>query len=151
MGDALVRATGWARSFPIAGGVRAGRRWTRNHLRSLAWTRDAPETVDAVLLTVSELLTNAHIHAHSSAELVLVWDGRCLHVSVHDGSTAVPEPRSAGTDALNGRGMAIVDALADEWEIRRQQEGKTVIACFHPPGERDPHPRDTAGRLCGPA
>ncbi|MER8184943.1 ATP-binding protein [Kitasatospora sp. NPDC094015] len=151
MGEASVRATGWARSFPIAGGIRAGRRWTRIHLDSLGWTASAPDTVDAVLITVSELLTNAHVHAHSNAELVLVWDGRCLHVSVHDASATLPVPRAADGEALGGRGMAIVAALADEWEVRRQQRGKTVSACFHPPGENDPHAQDRAMGLCDPA
>lgn len=94
--DMSLRAVGWAQSFPVSHGVRAGRRWTRDHLASLEWTEVAPETVDAILLTVSELITNAHVHAHSDAQLVLTWDSRCLHVSVHD-SDPVPPPSSPKT------------------------------------------------------
>lgn len=82
--DTSLRAVGWAQSFPVSQGVRAGRRWTRGHLVSLEWTENAPETVDAILLSVSELITNAHVHAASDAQLVLTWDSHCLHVSVHD-------------------------------------------------------------------
>ncbi|MFC9324905.1 ATP-binding protein [Kitasatospora sp. NPDC057015] len=142
-----MRATGWARSFPVAGGVRAGRHWTRKHLESLGWTGAASEVVDAVLLTVSELVTNAHIHGHSTAELVLVWDGRCLHVSVHDSSDRLPVPRTADGEASDGRGMALVEALADDWEVRAQARGKTVSACFRPPGrygEADPESTPSA-------
>lgn len=94
--DTSLRAVGWAQSFPVSQGVRAGRRWTRGHLVSLEWTENAPETVDAILLSVSELITNAHVHAHSDAQLVLTWDSHCLHVSVHD-SDPCPLPSSPKT------------------------------------------------------
>ncbi|MFI6978460.1 ATP-binding protein [Embleya sp. NPDC050154] len=134
-----MRAVGWARSFPVSGGIEAGRRWTRDHLESLAWTKDAPETVDDVLLTVSELITNAHVHAHSTAHLVLAWDNRCLNVYVSDTGPGLPVVRGEGdTPATSGRGLAIVDAVADEWETHPVPHGKAVIACFYPPGH-DPH------------
>ncbi|MDQ0937238.1 hypothetical protein QFZ49_007213 [Streptomyces turgidiscabies] len=63
----VIKLMGWAHPFPTSGGVRAGRHWARRQLESLPWTVDEPETVDAVVLTVSELLTNAHVHAHSDA------------------------------------------------------------------------------------
>jgi anti-sigma regulatory factor (Ser/Thr protein kinase) len=128
-----VRAVGWARRLPVRVGVRAGRSWAREQLRTLGWVRDAPDTADSVVLTVSELLTNAYVHAHSDAELVLLWDGGCLHLSVHDHSPVQPRPREAGPDALGGRGLALVDALADHWHTRPQPDGKTVTACFRPP------------------
>lgn len=133
MGVSSIRATGWAQSFPIAQGPRAGRLWTRRHLDTLGWNEWAPDVADAVLLTVSELVTNAHLHAHSDAQLVLVWDNRCLQVSVHDSSTSVPSPRAADPDSTGGRGMTLVDALADTWSTHRQTNGKTVTACFHGP------------------
>jgi anti-sigma regulatory factor (Ser/Thr protein kinase) len=89
--------------------------------------------VDAVVLAVSELLTNAHIHAHSDAELVLTWDGRCLHLGVHDHSQLPPRPQSVDSDAVTGRGLTLVDALADHWHTRAEADGKTIVACFHPP------------------
>ena len=146
MGDMSMKAVGWAQSFPVSGGVRAGRSWARGHLDSLPWTAEAPETVDAVLLTVSELITNAHVHARSAAQLVLAWDNRCLHVSVHDSAAAVPMPRSPDDLATSGRGLTIIDALADSWETHAQSEGKTVTACFFPPGSPPPHARDGTGR-----
>lgn len=140
MGETSMRATGWARSFPVSGGVRAGRRWARVHLDALGWTVHAPDTADDVLLTVSELITNAHLHAHSDAQLVLLWDRRCLHVSVHDASTELPHLRSPDPVRPNGRGLAIVDTLADSWRAHPQGGGKTITACFHAPGEPGPAP-----------
>ncbi|GDY68073.1 ATP-binding protein [Streptomyces avermitilis] len=129
-----VKAMGWAHSFPVSGGVRAGRQWTRRQLESLPWSADEPETVDAVVLTVSELLTNAHVHAHSDAHLVLTWDGDCLHVNVHDDDPTLPRQRDPDAGEVSGRGVGIVRALADEWGMRCQRHGKTVTACFRPAG-----------------
>ncbi|MFD9006222.1 ATP-binding protein [Streptomyces sp. NPDC059582] len=129
-----VKAMGWAHSFPLSGGVRAGRVWTRRRLESLPWTAAEPDTVDAVVLSVSELLTNAHFHAHSDAQLVLTWDGECLHVSVHDEDPTLPRQRDPEAGEESGRGMGIVRTLADEWEMTCQRHGKTVAACFRPVG-----------------
>ncbi len=139
MADTSLRAVGWAQAFPASGGVRAGRQWAREHLESLGWAEEAPETVDAVLLTVSELITNAHVHAHSDAQLVLTWDGRCLHVTVGDSGTGRPAPRAPDSGRPSGRGLVIVDALADHWETRTHVNSKMVTACFRPSGAPYPH------------
>ncbi|WP_188280033.1 ATP-binding protein [Streptomyces sp. CBMA29] len=129
-----VKAVGWARSFPVSYGVRAGREWAREHLDVLGWSTQAPDTADSVVLTVSELVTNAHVHAHSEAQVVMVWDGCCLHLSVSDSSGMLPAEKAPDEERTHGRGMAIVDALADEWEAHPRPDGKTVTACFHAPG-----------------
>ncbi|MET9443700.1 ATP-binding protein [Streptomyces sp. NPDC006610] len=133
MEDSSLRAVGWARSLPLNSEVKAARDWARRHLDQLGWTTRAPETADAVLLTVSELVTNAHAHAHSTAQLVMTWDNPCLHISVHDRSKEIPAPRPPSTEGLGGRGMFLVDALADSWEARPCPHGKTVTACFRLP------------------
>ncbi|MEU6840496.1 ATP-binding protein [Streptomyces sp. NPDC046716] len=132
MADSSLRAVGWARSLPISSGVKAARDWTRGHLEDLEWSRSAPDTVDAVLLTVSELVTNTHIHARSTAQLVLTWDGECLHVTVHDNSPQMPRPRESDEEATGGRGLLLIDALADTWQAHECPRGKDVTACFRP-------------------
>ncbi|MBL1083704.1 ATP-binding protein [Streptomyces actinomycinicus] len=131
--DSSLKAVGWARSLPVSRGVKEARDWTREHLAAFGWTRTAPDLVDAVLVTVSELVTNAHKHAHSTAQLILTWDVECLHVTVHDSSAQLPEQRRADPGALGGRGLLLVDALADAWEVHRCPRGKDVSACFQPP------------------
>ncbi|MFK0100228.1 MULTISPECIES: ATP-binding protein [unclassified Streptomyces] len=131
MGESL-RAVGWARSLPLHSEIRIAREWARGHLETLPWAADASDVVDDVLLTVSELVTNAHVHADSNAQLVMTWDERCLHVAVHDSSTALPTPRPPSSERPGGRGMFLVDALADEWETYPCNDGKMVIACFRP-------------------
>ncbi|MFC4031102.1 ATP-binding protein [Streptomyces polygonati] len=125
-----VKAVGWARSFPVSQGVKAGRDWAREHLDMLGWTQRAPDTADDVVLAVSELITNAHVHAHSDAHVVLVWDGRCLRVSVGDSSGQLPAAREPDDERTSGRGMALIEALADEWESHARPDGKTVTAAF---------------------
>jgi anti-sigma regulatory factor (Ser/Thr protein kinase) len=120
--------------------VKAGRDWARAHLRVLGWTEYAPETTDAVLLAVSELITNAHVHAGSDAHLVLAWDGRCLRVSVGDSSGTLPAPRDPDPERTSGRGMALIDALADGWEAHARARGKTVTAAFSYGGGSNCHP-----------
>jgi anti-sigma regulatory factor (Ser/Thr protein kinase) len=131
--DSSLKAVGWARSLPVSSGVKAARDWTREHLETLGWTRTAPDLVDSVLLTVSELVTNAHVHARSTAQLILTWDTNCLHVTVHDTSAQLPEQREPSEGALGGRGMFLVDALADDWQAQRCSRGKDITACFYPP------------------
>ncbi|MEU9294142.1 ATP-binding protein [Streptomyces sp. NPDC048266] len=136
--DPSMRAVGWARSLPVDSGVKAARDWTREHLVTLGWARTAPDLVDSVVLAVSELVTNAHLHAHSAAQLILTWDEECLHVTVHDNSPRLPKPRHADDGALGGRGLLLLDALADDWQTRRCPRGKDVTACFQPPASRQP-------------
>ncbi|MGW8361640.1 ATP-binding protein [Streptomyces wedmorensis] len=131
--DPSLRAVGWARALPISSGVKTARDWTREHLVALGWDRTAPDLVDAVVLAVSELVTNAHVHARSDAQLILTRDEECLHVTVHDASSRVPEARRPDDGALGGRGMLLIDALADDWQARSCPRGKDVTACFRPP------------------
>ncbi|MER7948823.1 ATP-binding protein [Streptomyces sp. NPDC096079] len=136
--DPALRAVGWARSLPLGSNVKTARDWTREHLATLGWDRDAPGLVDSVVLTVSELVTNAHVHARSDAQLILTWDEECLHVTVHDASSRVPERRRPDDDALGGRGLLLIGALADDVRTHSCPRGKDVTACFRPPAPGRP-------------
>ncbi|MFE2166379.1 ATP-binding protein [Streptomyces sp. NPDC059447] len=138
--EASSSGLGAARSFPVHRGACEARRWCLTHLNTLPWTEDAPDTIRSVLLTVSELVTNAHVYAHSAARPILTWDGYCLHVSVADRDPHLPAPSDASTQATSGRGLAIVDALSDRWDAHAFHGGKAITACFLPPGEPSPHP-----------
>ncbi|MFD9307115.1 ATP-binding protein [Streptomyces sp. NPDC060048] len=128
----------------MAEGVRAARQWTAGHLASLPWDSSADDTVHSVLVCVSELVTNAHLHAVGTAHLVLTWDGRCLHVSVADADPRLPSPRKPDADggATSGRGLGIVASLADSLDVHACHGGKAITACFRPTGGPDPHAAD---------
>lgn len=71
---------------------------------------------DARLLT-SELVTNAVRHGADQVVLELERRPAGLMVAVRDGSAALPRPRSAGQADEGGRGLAIVEAVSDDWGV----------------------------------
>ncbi|GAA4970223.1 hypothetical protein GCM10023225_10380 [Kineococcus glutinatus] len=103
------------------------------HRTLRAWGVDDDTTASAELIT-SELVTNAITHTGTPARLQLTrfGEGEHLRIAVGDGSTRHPTPREAGPDALGGRGLAIVDVLAESWGVRDEGDGKVVWAQLAP-------------------
>lgn len=95
--------------------------------KAAAWPADLLELV--VLLT-SELVTNAVVHGLGPVQLMLIDDGLRLRVEVSDAETESPQlaPRWPGQMDATGRGLLIVDRLADRWGTRprRTPPGKIV-------------------------
>nr|WP_276610999.1 SpoIIE family protein phosphatase [Kineococcus siccus] len=115
--------------LPLPSDVRAVAQ-ARSFLRTVLGTWGAPHLADAGELVLSELVTNALLHTGGEATVVLRFErseGR-LNLGVRDGSTRHPRGRHADDDALGGRGLAIVEALAAEWGVSVGGEGKTVWA-----------------------
>ncbi|MFE8940951.1 ATP-binding protein [Streptomyces sp. NPDC007872] len=93
--------------------------------RTRHWT--CPDLLDSAELLLTELLTNAFRHA--SAPIV----GVCIHrrgghlrIAVDDHCTRGPLPRPTGLYEEHGRGLVLVDALADAWGI---SEDRTTTWC----------------------
>jgi anti-sigma regulatory factor (Ser/Thr protein kinase) len=81
------------------------------------------EVVRTVELLTSEVVTNALLHAHSAPELhVFVVEG-VIRVEVCDRSTLAPIQRPVDGESASGRGMMIVEALAQSWGVDRLQDG----------------------------
>ncbi len=89
---------------------------------------------DDVRLCVSELATNALLHATAPGRVFLVSvhvDPRHIRVEVHDSDVSHPAPRHADQYGSGGRGLLIVAALADRWGITgRDTCGKTAWTEF---------------------
>jgi len=85
-----------------------------------------PEMVDTACLLTSELVANAVVHAGSPVALVVDLDRARLAVEVIDGSPGDPTPTDAAPLDTNGRGLALVDKLADSWGVSRLLPGKSV-------------------------
>ncbi|MFE9417075.1 ATP-binding protein [Streptomyces griseofuscus] len=62
-------------------------------------------------LVVSELVTNAVLHASGRLTASIALDHDLLLVEIHDGSTTAPRPRTAGPCDETGRGLTLVAAL----------------------------------------
>jgi anti-sigma regulatory factor (Ser/Thr protein kinase) len=82
--------------------------------------------IEPTRLLVSELVVNAVIHAHTEVRLRLHLRPGSLRVEVSDGSTAAPRRRPYSPTATTGRGLMILDALADEWGVDIGRASKTV-------------------------
>jgi anti-sigma regulatory factor (Ser/Thr protein kinase) len=84
---------------------------------------------DDVLLVVSELATNAVIHAHSDFVVVVHQAASGLGVAVADDHTDVPTTQQPSPERVGGRGMRIVQALTRHWGVERiPGDGKVVWA-----------------------
>ncbi|MFJ3908882.1 anti-sigma regulatory factor (Ser/Thr protein kinase) [Streptomyces sp. 2132.2] len=108
----------------VRGHVAKGRDFTRQALRDWGW--DGTETSEDALLLVSELLTNASLHAGGCVELV-VCAGDVLRIEVFDGSKALPRRNPSPQRGLpGGHGLNIVERLSDRWGTHTHEHGKAV-------------------------
>lgn len=98
------------------------RRCVRAWLQEWGW--DAAEEVATLL--VSELVTNALLHAHTDISLRVQANRRRLRVEVRDGNPRLPEMRRYARSASTGRGLRLVDELAERWGVEPGRDGKTV-------------------------
>lgn len=85
-----------------------------------------PDLYDTAVLLTSEVVTNAILHGHSEARLRVRGNQHHLRVEVMDENSRHPQPQAADPDALDGRGLAIVDMLAARWGVDEDPAGKTV-------------------------
>ena len=88
---------------------------------------------DDVVLLVSELVTNAIRYAAPPVRLEIAAGEQDVVVAVCDGSPVKPAPRNPGEDAEGGRGMLLVDLLADDHGVRTDPPGKAVWARLRRP------------------
>jgi anti-sigma regulatory factor (Ser/Thr protein kinase) len=95
--------------------ARVARRFLRAQLDEWQIGGDVPDTAE---LCLSELVTNAVIHAGTSSVLTLALEDGVLTVTVRDRGSAEPAARLVEDDdplRVFGRGLQLVDALADRW------------------------------------
>ncbi|MEV6806199.1 ATP-binding protein [Streptomyces sp. NPDC017248] len=113
--------------------VGRARRWARSRLAGSGITADEP-LAETLILLVSELVTNAVVHTGRPSVLRLCLPGAAagdgtpatVRVEVADACPRAPEPRCAGRDATGGRGLALVDCLADRWGWSHDGAGKSI-------------------------
>ncbi|MEU3343464.1 ATP-binding protein [Streptomyces sp. NPDC006700] len=111
-------------------------------LREQAASWKVPDDVtETAVLLLSELMTNAYRHAKAPgreirARCVRSEEGR-LRVSVTDANDTLPAPREASPEDESGRGLALVEALADDWGAEHRPGGLGKTVWFElAPGER---------------
>ncbi|QGV77417.1 SpoIIE family protein phosphatase [Streptomyces ficellus] len=105
----------------------------RHMLRAAVRTWGAGERSDEIELAADELITNALLHTDGGAIVTLrvpAGSGRRLRVEVEDRSSALPRRREAGLSGVSGRGLLLVDRLADGWGVESRGTGKCVWCEF---------------------
>ncbi|WP_328753283.1 ATP-binding protein [Streptomyces sp. NBC_00285] len=110
--------------------VGRARRWARSRLALSGIGVDEPLAENLILL-VSELVTNAVVHTGRPAVLRLslpdmAAEAATVRLEVADHSGRAPVPRCVDGDATGGRGLALVDGLADRWGWSREGGGKSI-------------------------
>lgn len=139
---AVAEVAAQVRSLRLNGAsgiVPLARDFTRQALYDWGWlpasNADRRAAAEDVLLVVSELVTNACLHAEGPESLRVSCDGKVLRLEVTDRSGGEPAPRTphrAGRPG--GHGMFIVQRLCLDWGVVRVSEpggesaGKTVWA-----------------------
>jgi anti-sigma regulatory factor (Ser/Thr protein kinase) len=80
-------------------------------------TDHAGKVLDEALLLISELVTNSLLYAAPPILLSIECDGSGIHVRVRDNTPALPKQRGPARDDEGGRGLPLVEQLADTWGV----------------------------------
>ncbi|MFF0434948.1 SpoIIE family protein phosphatase [Streptomyces sp. NPDC004327] len=107
----------------------------REHVRQLLHDWSDADQVDSAVLMVSEMVTNVLVHTDGDAllvaEVVCLGDARRLRVEVSDASDELPHKRHPGEMASSGRGLLLMEMLADTWGVDPRGEGKAIWFELH--------------------
>ncbi|WP_082317658.1 ATP-binding protein [Streptomyces sp. NRRL WC-3549] len=100
----------------------------RGALREFLRHRSGPDETDTAELLLSELVTNALIHTRNGATITVTSSPGRLRVEVRDFVTGrEPAPYVPNADdGTHGRGLLLVQSLADSWGVTMQALGKVV-------------------------
>ncbi len=110
----------------------------RHMVRAAVRAWGARERADEIELVADELITNALMHTDGGAIVtlrMLAGPERRLRVEVEDRSSALPRRREAGDSGVSGRGLLLVDRLADVWGVDSRGSGKCVWCEFMAPNQ----------------
>jgi serine phosphatase RsbU (regulator of sigma subunit)/anti-sigma regulatory factor (Ser/Thr protein kinase) len=100
------------------------RRWLRDVLSG--WGV-ADEVAGDACMCLSEVVTNAVIHAGTGARVAVELDeARLLMTVVDTGVRGSAQRRELATEEIRGRGLGVVEALATAWSSERRSDGTLV-------------------------
>lgn len=88
---------------------------------------DSSADVDTLVLLVSEVVTNAVLHARSDIRLDIQPAGELVRVEVHDGSPVEPRVHHFHLTSGTGRGLRMLEQLARRWGVESDPTGGKVV------------------------
>lgn len=97
----------------------------RKFVLDAGWSRDNEENM-RLATVVSEVVTNAILHARTTFCVSVTVEETAIRVDVRDGSADIPVLKLYDPTAATGRGLQIIDAMADRWGVSMQPSGKSV-------------------------
>jgi DNA-binding response OmpR family regulator len=120
------------------GDVAVARRFVADHCR--VW--GCEDIVHDAELVVTELVTNALVHAQTRCEVRVRRRDRFLRIEVMDEGDGTPDLLAAGEHAEHGRGLVLVSAVGSAWGVEaRPPAGKMVwvelFTASDPPGAEE--------------
>jgi anti-sigma regulatory factor (Ser/Thr protein kinase) len=95
--------------------------------------------IEVALLLVSELVTNAVVHARGTIWLTVHADAHRVRIEVEDQGRGRPVLRSATQNQPDGRGLRVVDELATDWGTERRATHKVIWCEIARQGSRHAH------------
>ena len=100
----------------------------RHVVLDLLRTWQAAHDLDDTALLVSELVANVvdHVQGEAVLRLELALSDGWLRIAVADGSAVRPVVRELDEGQPRGRGLQLVDAIADRWGAEDHQGGKRI-------------------------
>ncbi|MFE0363697.1 ATP-binding protein [Streptomyces griseoaurantiacus] len=115
--------------YPVAESVHLARRWFRKFIAPY----NPACSVDDCVLMISELVTNAIVYGRSDEvwRVRVEWfrDGTSLKVDVHNaGFPARVRLRQPDAVDAHGRGLLLVDSIAESWHAGPSRFGGTVVS-----------------------
>jgi anti-sigma regulatory factor (Ser/Thr protein kinase) len=115
--------------YPVPESVARARRWFRHFVDPFK----PACSMDDCVFVISELVTNAVLYGQAEEEwrVRLEWwrEGTELHVEVHNpGTPARVQKCPYAADSEHGRGLWLVEALTDSWEVGPSDFGGTVVS-----------------------
>ena len=115
---------------------------TRDVRRRVVQVLEGAELHDFVAsasLVVSELATNAVLHARTVFTVRLRVRGLVLRIEVQDGSRTAPVMRNFSNQATSGRGLRLVEGLSRSWGVEPAGGGPgTVVWAEIEPASDEP-------------
>jgi anti-sigma regulatory factor (Ser/Thr protein kinase) len=89
---------------------------------------DSRHDTDDVALLVTELVTNVidHVGGEAALTLELAYSDGWLRIAVADGSSIRPVVQELSSERPRGRGLRLVQAIADQWGSEDHQGGKRI-------------------------
>lgn len=128
----MTATLSWSRRAdlpPDAESVAAARKFVREHLA----LPGLEHVLEDALVVVSELVTNAVVHARTPLKVSVGQLRGAAFLAVRDGSPRVLFAQRLPISATHGRGLHVVEACSTDWGVISEPDGgKSVWATFEP-------------------